>query len=234
MRLDTGIREGDAVSVFYDSMIGKLVELGRQPRGGGAAPARRAGAHRDPRRAHQPRLPRAAGGPPGLPRGRHRHGVHRDATAPSCCRPRATCPLEALVAAAARVHLDERAASPGTSPWDDAGGWRLNQPATRTIEFRRADGESVHGERRDGRGPRRGRGRRAQPSRRARPRGRRAAADRARRRDVLRARGAARRPPLGRRRPRAGTSSRSSIPSTTSRPTCFPTRASRRSCPGAW
>jgi 3-methylcrotonyl-CoA carboxylase alpha subunit len=54
-------------------------------------------------------------------------------------------PLEALVAAAARVFLDERQASAGAppSPWNDPGGWRLNQPALRRMEFRRADGESI-------------------------------------------------------------------------------------------
>jgi 3-methylcrotonyl-CoA carboxylase alpha subunit len=54
-------------------------------------------------------------------------------------------PIEALVAAAARVFLDERqaiAAAP-PSPWNDTGGWRLNQPAMRSMELKRADGEIV-------------------------------------------------------------------------------------------
>jgi 3-methylcrotonyl-CoA carboxylase alpha subunit len=47
-------------------------------------------------------------------------------------------PLEALVAAAVRVFLDERRASSDMppSPWNDTGGWRLNQPALRRMEFR--------------------------------------------------------------------------------------------------
>jgi 3-methylcrotonyl-CoA carboxylase alpha subunit len=57
--------------------------------------------------------------------------------------PESDVPLEALVAAAARVFVDEQegkgAAAP--SPWNDTGGWRLNQPALRRMEFRPASGE---------------------------------------------------------------------------------------------
>jgi 3-methylcrotonyl-CoA carboxylase alpha subunit len=49
----------------------------------------------------------------------------------------ADVPLEALIAAAARVFLDERADAQAMppSPWNDTGGWRLNQPALRRMEF---------------------------------------------------------------------------------------------------
>src|SRR6185503_20922213 len=50
-------------------------------------------------------------------------------------------PLEALVAAAARVFTDERRAAQSAepSPWADTGGWRLNQPALRRMEFKTGD-----------------------------------------------------------------------------------------------
>jgi 3-methylcrotonyl-CoA carboxylase alpha subunit len=54
-------------------------------------------------------------------------------------------PVEAIVAAAARLFLDERAASEALapSPWNDNTGWRLNQPKTRRMEFRLADGSEL-------------------------------------------------------------------------------------------
>ena len=52
----------------------------------------------------------------------------------------------ALVAAAARIFLDERRAAEALphSPWSDTGGWRLNQPAIRRMEFRLSPERSVH------------------------------------------------------------------------------------------
>jgi len=51
-------------------------------------------------------------------------------------------PLEALVAACARVFVDERAALAlrAPSPWNDTSGWRLNQPARREMELELPDG----------------------------------------------------------------------------------------------
>jgi 3-methylcrotonyl-CoA carboxylase alpha subunit len=53
----------------------------------------------------------------------------------------AQVPVEALVAAAARVFMDEQRARADAppSPWNDTGGWRLNQPALRRMEFKRED-----------------------------------------------------------------------------------------------
>ena len=39
VRIDTGVREGDAISRYYDPMIAKLIAWG-EDRGGGAAPPR--------------------------------------------------------------------------------------------------------------------------------------------------------------------------------------------------
>jgi 3-methylcrotonyl-CoA carboxylase alpha subunit len=142
VRLDTGIREGDAISVFYDSMIGKLVcwgnnrEEAARRMGDALARTEILGV-----RTNLAFLERLVAHPA------YRSGdtdtgfieTHRGDLLP----PQGEVPLEALVAAAAKVHLDERAASPGHSPWDHAGGWRLNQPALRAVEFRRADGQCV-------------------------------------------------------------------------------------------
>jgi len=142
VRLDTGVREGDAVSVFYDSMIAKLVAWGAdRPEavrrlGEALAETEILGVG-----TNLAFLERVVAHPA------FRAGLtdtafierHRADLLP----PPGEVPLEALVACAACVHLDERAASPGDSPWDDASGWRLNRPGLRTMEFRREDGVAV-------------------------------------------------------------------------------------------
>ncbi len=142
VRLDTGIGEGDEVSVFYDSMIGKLIAWG-DSREEAARRLQAALARTEILgvRTNLAFLERIVAHPAFLAGETDTAFIetHRADLLPAA----GEVPLEALVAAAVRVHLDERAARSGTSPWDDAGGWRVNQPATRTIEFRRADGESV-------------------------------------------------------------------------------------------
>ena len=142
VRLDTGIREGDAVSVFYDSMIGKLIAWGDN-REEAARRLHAALARTEILgvRTNLAFLERLVAHPAFLAGQTDTAFIeaHRSDLLP----PAGDVPVEALVAASARLHLDERAAMRGSSPWDDAGGWRLNQPATRTIEFRRGDGETV-------------------------------------------------------------------------------------------
>ena len=142
VRLDTGVREGDAVSVFYDSMIGKLIAWG-DDREEAARRMLAALARTEILgvRTNLAFLERLVAHPSFLAGETDTAFIerHRADLLPAP----GEVPPEALVAAAARVHLDERAAWSGNSPWDDAGGWRLNQPATRTLEFRRADGQSV-------------------------------------------------------------------------------------------
>ncbi len=142
VRLDTGVREGDTVSVFYDSMIGKLVAWGRD-RDEAARRLQDALARTEILgvRTNLAFLERLVAHPAWLAGDTDTGFIeaHRADLLPDP----GEVPLEALVAAAVRVYLDERAAATGTSAWDDAGGWRLNQPATRLIELRRADGETV-------------------------------------------------------------------------------------------
>ncbi|HRE15363.1 MAG TPA: ATP-grasp domain-containing protein, partial [Usitatibacteraceae bacterium] len=138
VRFDTGVREGDEVSVFYDSMIGKLVVWGTD-RAEAARRLREALARTEVLgvSTNLAFLERLAVHPEFLA-GRTDTGFierHRETLLPG---PGPT-PPEALVACVARVLRDERAAHPGDSPWDDAGGWRLNRPSLRTMEFQRED-----------------------------------------------------------------------------------------------
>jgi 3-methylcrotonyl-CoA carboxylase alpha subunit len=135
VRLETGVREGDEVSVFYDPMIAKLVVWGDD--------------RMEAARRMQDALQRTAllgvktnlaflervVSHPAFLEGDTDTGFierHREALlAP--VKP----PIEALVAAAARIFLDEQAASGDapSSPWNDSTGWRLNQPARRSMEL---------------------------------------------------------------------------------------------------
>jgi 3-methylcrotonyl-CoA carboxylase alpha subunit len=144
VRLDTGVREGDEVSVFYDPMIAKLIVWGDDR----AEAARRmqtalAGTSLLGVKTNLAFLERVVRHPAFLA-GETDTGFierHRAALMP----PESYVPLEALVAAAARVFIDEQgtAAAAPASPWNDTGGWRLNQPALRRMEFRRANGENA-------------------------------------------------------------------------------------------
>src|SRR5690348_9361308 len=141
VRLDTGIREGDDVSVFYDPMIAKLIVWGSD----------RAEAAR---RMHEALgeteilgvktnlafLERVVAHPAFLAGDTDTAFIERHG---SDLLPAAhEVPVEALVAVAARAFLDEQAAIAAAppSPWNDTHGWRLNQPAARRMELRAADG----------------------------------------------------------------------------------------------
>ena len=143
VRLDTGVREGDEVSVFYDPMIAKLIAWGsdreESARRLQEALAQTALLGVKTNLAFLERVVRH----PAFLRGetdtafieRHRTELLG----------RSAPPLEALVAACARVFLDERkqqAAAP-PSPWNDITGWRLNQPSRREIELAPAGGEPI-------------------------------------------------------------------------------------------
>jgi 3-methylcrotonyl-CoA carboxylase alpha subunit len=138
VRLDTGVRAGDEVSVFYDPMIAKLIVWGDDR---GDAARRMQGALAESSilgvKTNLAFLERVVRHPAFLAGETDTAFIerHRAALLP----PESEVPVEALVAAAARVFLDERARATPGSPWDDASGWRLNQPALRRIQFHRAD-----------------------------------------------------------------------------------------------
>jgi 3-methylcrotonyl-CoA carboxylase alpha subunit len=142
VRLDTGVREGDEVSVFYDPMIAKLVvwggdrnEAARRMHSALAATAilgvKTNLAFLERVVAHPAFL---AGETDTAFIERHREALLGGPSA---------IPAEALVAAAARIFLDEQQAiaAAAPSPWNDTRGWRLNQPAMRRMQWRNEKGE---------------------------------------------------------------------------------------------
>jgi 3-methylcrotonyl-CoA carboxylase alpha subunit len=144
VRFDSGVREGDEVSVFYDPMIAKLIVWGDDRREAArrmqSALAQTALLGVKTNLAFLERVVKH----PAFLAGDTDTGFiecHRADLLP----PDSDVPLEALVAAAARVFMDERRsiADAPSSPWNDTGGWRLNQPALRRMEFRRADATTV-------------------------------------------------------------------------------------------
>jgi 3-methylcrotonyl-CoA carboxylase alpha subunit len=141
VRLDTGVREGDEVSVFYDPMIAKLIVWGddrnEAARRMHSALAETAILGVKTNLAFLERVVKhpafLAGDTDTAFIERHRADLLPEQT---------KVPIEALVAAAARVFMDEQRAieSSPPSPWNDTRGWRLNQPAMRRMELRSASG----------------------------------------------------------------------------------------------
>jgi 3-methylcrotonyl-CoA carboxylase alpha subunit len=142
VRLETGVRAGDEVSVFYDPMIAKLVVWGDdRPE---AARRMLDALQRTALlgvKTNLAFLERVLGHPAFLAGDTDTGFIerHRAELLPA----KVVVPIEALVAAAARIFLDQQAATAtaAPSPWNDTGGWRLNQPALRRMEF-------THGEER--------------------------------------------------------------------------------------
>jgi len=137
VRLDTGVREGDEVSVFYDPMIAKLVVWGDdRPEAARRMQSALADTALLGVKTNLAFLERVVRHPAYLAGDTDTAFIerHRADLLPS----ESEVPLEALVAAACRVFLDEQRAADAAppSPWNDVGGWRLNQPALRRMEFR--------------------------------------------------------------------------------------------------
>jgi 3-methylcrotonyl-CoA carboxylase alpha subunit len=142
VRLDSGVREGDEVSVFYDPMIAELVVWGAD-RNEAARRLQSALAETEILgvKTNLAFLERVAKHPAFLAGETDTAFIerHRAELLPD----KLGVPPEALVAAAARVFLDEQRsiASAPPSPWNDTRGWRLNQPAVRRMELRASDGD---------------------------------------------------------------------------------------------
>ena len=137
VRLETGVRQGDEVSVYYDPMIAKLVVWGDD---------RNEAARRMAQALSETQLLGVKTNLAFLERVvRHPAFLAGDTDTAFIERHRADLlpstpeiPLEATVAAAARIFMDEQQSrgESAPSPWNDNGGWRLNQPALRKMEFR--------------------------------------------------------------------------------------------------
>ncbi|MBC8022119.1 MAG: 3-methylcrotonyl-CoA carboxylase, partial [Burkholderiales bacterium] len=141
IRLDTGVREGDEVSVYYDPMIAKLVAWGAD---------RPEAARRMQEALAETEILGVTTNLGFLERVvKHPAFLAGDTDTGFIERHRAdllpepgAAPAEALVAAAARAFLDEQAeiVALASSPWNDTTGWRLNAPALRRMELQGTDG----------------------------------------------------------------------------------------------
>jgi 3-methylcrotonyl-CoA carboxylase alpha subunit len=142
VRLDTGVREGDEVSVFYDPMIAKLIVRGADR---DEAARRMQAALADTAilgvKTNLAFLERVVKHPAFMAGETDTAFIeqHRAELLPAVT----AVPAEALVAAAARVFRDEQEAiaSAPPSPWNDTRGWRLNQPSLRRMELTSETGE---------------------------------------------------------------------------------------------
>ena len=142
VRLDTGVRQGDEVSVFYDPMIAKLIVWGSdRPEAARRLEEALGETQILGVKTNLAFLERVVAHPAFLAGDTDTAFIerHKADLLPAA----RVVPLEALIAAAARAFMDERAslAAKPPSPWNDMHGWRLNQPASRRMELRTADGE---------------------------------------------------------------------------------------------
>jgi 3-methylcrotonyl-CoA carboxylase alpha subunit len=144
VRLETGVRQGDEVSVFYDPMIAKLVVWGSD-RGEAARRMQESLAATEILgvKTNLAFLERVVAHPAYLAGDTDTAFIERH-KADLLPAPH-DVPVEALVAVAARAFMDEYEAlsSAPPSPWNDTLGWRVNQPAMRRIELRAEDGATT-------------------------------------------------------------------------------------------
>ena len=144
VRFETGVREGDEVSVFYDPMIAKLVVWGSD-RGEAARRMQESLAAMEILgvKTNLAFLERVVAHPAFLAGDTDTAFIerHQGDLLPLSHE----VPVEALVAVAARAFLDEQEAIADAppSPWSDTRGWRLNQPALRQMELRADDGATT-------------------------------------------------------------------------------------------
>jgi 3-methylcrotonyl-CoA carboxylase alpha subunit len=144
IRLDTGVRQGDEVSVFYDPMIAKLVVWGSD-RDEAARRMQESLAATEILgvKTNLAFLERVVAHPAYLAGDTDTAFIerHKADLLPALH----DVPVEALVAVAARAFMDEYIArsAASSSPWNDTVGWRLNQPATRRMELRAEDGTTI-------------------------------------------------------------------------------------------
>ncbi|MBB5389898.1 MULTISPECIES: acetyl/propionyl/methylcrotonyl-CoA carboxylase subunit alpha [unclassified Herbaspirillum] len=142
VRIDSGVREGDAISPFYDPMIAKLIVWG----------ADRAAALRNMSRALaqyqvvglatnigflQRLVAGAAFAQADLDTGLIER--HHDALFP----PPAVASIDTLALAAAALLQGEARAASGADPWSSTHGWRLNGKLLRTLQLSDQSGPST-------------------------------------------------------------------------------------------
>lgn len=134
VRIDSGVREGDAISPFYDPMIAKLIVWGADREAALRNMARALAQYQVVGLATnigflQRLVSGAAFSQADLDTGLIER--HHDALFPP---PAAPAP-ETLAFAAAAVLAEERGAARAADPWSSTAGWRLNGTLRRTLEF---------------------------------------------------------------------------------------------------
>lgn len=141
IRLDTGVVSGDHISIFYDPMLAKLITWGGdRPE----AIRRMQGALAETAvigvKTNLAFLQTLVQHPAFLAGDTDTAFI----TKHNAALLQATSLSSAVLAAAcARVLADEATAAPQTDAWDSRTGWRLNQSASRLIEFKTMAGEEV-------------------------------------------------------------------------------------------
>jgi 3-methylcrotonyl-CoA carboxylase alpha subunit len=136
VRIDSGVREGDAISPFYDPMIAKLIVWGRDREQALARMAQALGAFHVVGLATNIAFLERVVQSPAFAGAELDTGLierHRDVLFP----PPAALPPAALALAAVALLEDERTASKGSAsdPWRRADGWRLNGTSERRLRF---------------------------------------------------------------------------------------------------
>ncbi|HLI86866.1 MAG TPA: acetyl/propionyl/methylcrotonyl-CoA carboxylase subunit alpha [Bryobacteraceae bacterium] len=147
VRVDSGVRAGDAISVHYDPLIAKLIVWGADREEAIARLRRALGAYEIAGVATNIAFLAGVGAHPDYRAGRYDTGFlerHLEELAPTPC----PASREILAAAALEVLAEQRrkvrtrAAASGDpwSPWNDTNSWRMNGAAYQDVLF--ADGQA--------------------------------------------------------------------------------------------
>ena len=134
VRIDSGVREGDAISPFYDPMIAKLIVWGADRREALARMAQALSEYQIVGLASNIAFLKRLVEGEAFANADLDTGLierHHEALFPA---PQAA-PDTALALAAVALLTQEAAASQGSGPWGDALGWRLNSTLGRTLSF---------------------------------------------------------------------------------------------------
>ena len=142
LRTDTGVKEGDEITVHYDSMIAKIVAHGRDRAVACDRLSAALGAVRVAGPATNERFLRAVIDHPEFRSGRYDTGfierhIHRLAP------PEPEIPTEIVAIAALAILSPPAAGASRSSPWSDRSGWRLGGVADRRVRL--VSGERTYG-----------------------------------------------------------------------------------------
>ena len=143
VRIDTGVRQGDAITIHYDPMIAKLVVWDETRPAAVQRLQRALSGYAAVGVTTNLALLRRIAGHPDFAAGQFDTGfIARNEAA--LLPPRAPAPPAALAAAAAAIVARPAPASPNDphSPWAAGTAWRMNAPGYRALQLR--DGDTIH------------------------------------------------------------------------------------------